>query len=1101
MTSLIVKDGFHELALAEVLNAAFVHSWKDETRFTYTFRNHFHPYVGRLIEKLNRDSIDGVLDVDFHASLVEDFFVAAYSPNVADDRFDLTDVEFGPTNIDVSERGPYSVYNWELLFHLPFSIAVHLSKNQRFAEAQKWFHYIFDPTCDDITEPVPQRFWKFLRFRERTPVLQIDDLLLILSKPTAECTPEELELKELVISGYEEIRDNPFQPHVVARTRVVAYQLAVVMKYLDNLIAWGDSLFRQDTIESINEAMQVYVLASSILGPRPQRVPAQGTVKPKTYAQLKAAGLDPFSNALVELEGQFPFNVAAPSTMVNGEETESLFGIARTLYFCLPKNDKLLAYWDLVADRLYKIRNCMNIEGVVRQLALFDPPLDPGMLVKAAAAGIDISSLVAGMHQPGSPMRATLVMQKALEITAEVRSLGSSLLSALEKRDGERLSLLRQEHELVIQRMNQDLRFIQWKEAEEATQVLLRTRAAVYERYRHYMLLLGKAEGDVSPFESLSIDRGEITEETFDDAYRELVATYAGEVMTEPDGPYTLADENNPLAQSGASGVGRLNLLPNEDADLNLHGPAARRHTDAALDKDQLYGVLGLLPNIGADFHFWGLGGHIEFGGPMLSAVGRILAGADRGRADRAAHEGARALKVAGYERRTIDVTLQANSAARELMTNGRQVLAALLREQATRREWETIKQQIANAERQEEFLREKFTNVDLYAWMQGELSKLYYDCYRFAFDVARKAELTMKRELMRPELDELDFVRFNYWDGGRKGLLSGESLYLDLKRMELAYHDFNRRELELTKHVSLQQLDPLALLQLRTTGSCEVALPEWVFDLETPGHYLRRIKTVGVSIPAVTGPYTSVHCTLTLLRSSIRRQPLLQEGEYRRAVDGEDARFVDYTGAIQQVVTSTATNDSGLFETNLRDERYLPFEGHGAVSVWRLSLPMPYRSFDYGSISDVVLHVRYTARDAGGPLREGAVASVAAALAADEDGAQPVLTRLFTLRHDFPAEWHAFAVGSEDFEATVGWRHFPYVAQSREIAIAEVELLAVDDGGALTSAAVAGVSVNDLTDALAAAGEFVLFVPDDGAVMVRDPSRRVFLRVAYTLT
>ena len=29
--------------------------------------------------------------------------------------------------------------------------------------------------------------------------------------------------------------------------------------------------------------------------------------------------------------------------------------------------------WDTVADRLFKIRNCMNIEGVVRSLALFQP--------------------------------------------------------------------------------------------------------------------------------------------------------------------------------------------------------------------------------------------------------------------------------------------------------------------------------------------------------------------------------------------------------------------------------------------------------------------------------------------------------------------------------------------------------------------------------------------------------------------------------------------------------------------------------------------------------------------------------------------------------
>ena len=38
---------------------------------------------------------------------------------------------------------------------------------------------------------------------------------------------------------------------------------------------------------------------------------------------------------------------------------------------------------------------------------------------------------------------------------------------------------------------------------------------------------------------------------------------------------------------------------------------------------------------------------------------------------------------------------------------------------------------------------------------------------------------------------------------------------------MEMAYHDLNQREYELTKHVSLLQVDPLALVQLRATGTC----------------------------------------------------------------------------------------------------------------------------------------------------------------------------------------------------------------------------------------------------------------------------------------
>ena len=43
-----------------------------------------------------------------------------------------------------------------------------------------------------------------------------------------------------------------FPPESSARTRRSAYQKTVVMKYLDNLLAWADQLFRRDTIESLD---------------------------------------------------------------------------------------------------------------------------------------------------------------------------------------------------------------------------------------------------------------------------------------------------------------------------------------------------------------------------------------------------------------------------------------------------------------------------------------------------------------------------------------------------------------------------------------------------------------------------------------------------------------------------------------------------------------------------------------------------------------------------------------------------------------------------------------------------------------------------------
>jgi len=58
----------------------------------------------------------------------------------------------------------------------------------------------------------------------------------------------------------------------------------------------------------------------------------------------------------------------------------------------------------------------MNIEGVVRQLPLFEPPIDPALLVKAAAAGLDIGSVLNDMNAPMPLYRFTFMIQRALNM-------------------------------------------------------------------------------------------------------------------------------------------------------------------------------------------------------------------------------------------------------------------------------------------------------------------------------------------------------------------------------------------------------------------------------------------------------------------------------------------------------------------------------------------------------------------------------------------------------------------------------------------------------------------------------------------------------------
>src|SRR4029079_2320704 len=114
------------------------------------------------------------------------------------------------------------------------------------------------------------------------------------------------------------------------------------------------------------------------------------------------------SNAMVEIESFLAPSVA-PVPAKADEDAPPL----RMQYFCITGNDKLLGYWDTVADRLFKIRHCMNIEGIERSLPIFEPEIDPGLLVRAVAAGIDISSALNDINAAVPHYRFNLMVQKA----------------------------------------------------------------------------------------------------------------------------------------------------------------------------------------------------------------------------------------------------------------------------------------------------------------------------------------------------------------------------------------------------------------------------------------------------------------------------------------------------------------------------------------------------------------------------------------------------------------------------------------------------------------------------------------------------------------
>ena len=1015
---------------------------------TYRLENFFHPQVSALVDRLSRSSLKEALDPIQLEQLGVDYFEQNYEhhgsrntsfPRDFVDSKGLVSLErpFPKLAIDTDGGGPYANYNWELLFHIPVGIAVHLTKTQRFAEAQRWFHLVFDPTDPDGD------YWRSLALRGGGARRQIDALLKLLSaSPSAPNTPEGKE-RERLLAGYNEIMRRPFQPFAVARTRLISFQFMVVMRYLDNLLAWGDSLFAQDTAETVSEATQIYVLGSTLLGSKPQQVPTPTTSPARTYSQLKQARLDVTGNAMVQLESLFPFNYGLPQGVQVNAGAAPLFGLARSLYFCIPRNDKLLGYWDDFADRLGKIRAGMNLQGVIRRLALFDPPIDPALLVRAAASGIDIGGAVAGLNQPFVPVRATLLLQRAFELASEVRSLGGAVLSALEKRDAEDLAVMRQGHELRLLQTQREIRLLQWKQAEEATEVLMRTRASTLDRYAHNLRQLGlPVDSSVAPG-GLPLRRGkiaeEITEEGFAGLYAELVQVYDRPVPMQQLARLRLANSGGAASASGSQGAGKLFLTQTEHNELNELLPEANDLRRASFVLNTLASVLVYIPKLDAQLAFWGLGasaGVVD--GQKMSNALNTAAQVISGTASLKQDEAAIASRTASYERRADDWMFQANQAARELMQQGRQLIASLIAEQAARREYENVTAQLEDSNEVNAFLSSKFTGLDLHNWMQGELSRLHRAYFDFAVYTARKAESAVKNEVMRPELDANTFVGNDYWNSGRRGLLAGEALHLDLKRLEMAYLEANKYEDPLTKHVSLRRLNPGALLLLQATGKCEFTVPEWLFDLDRPGHYMRRIRRVGVMLPTVVGPYANLAMRVNLLGSSLRRSP---GGAAYTRQGTEDPRFLDFTGTVEVTLPGMATD---AFEPPSARDQLLPFEGYGAVdSRWRVELPETLRQFDYASISDLVLQLQYTARSGGDQLARDATAAVTEVT----KPASSPFTIVLSVADEFPAEWAAFTKSNANLQFVVTRDMFPYLAHGQTINIQAIQAFVVDSG------------------------------------------------------
>jgi hypothetical protein len=145
------------------------------------------------------------------------------------------------------------------------------------------------------------------------------------------------------------------------------------------------------------------------------------------------------------------------------------------------------------------------------------------------------------------------------------------------------------------------------------------------------------------------------------------------------------------------------------------------------------------------------------------------------------------------------------------------------------------------------------------------------------------------------------------------------------------------------------------------------------------------------------------------LLEHKFRTNAIAKDkNEYLEKTDETDDRFSTVNVPITSIAVSSLEDENGVFELNFHDERYLPFEGAGVISKWRIELPKEFRQFDYDTISDVIVRLRYTSVDGGDKLKKPATDSVLEYIKSVEDLSRDEgLFAAFDLKHDFSNEWY----------------------------------------------------------------------------------------------
>jgi hypothetical protein len=549
--------------------------------------------------------------------------------------------------------------------------------------------------------------------------------------------------------------------------------------------------------------------------------------------------------------------------------------------FCVVPNPIVGALVMKAEVELWKIHNCMNIAGMVRELDPFAASTDSTTGVPTIGPGGGTLAVPNARSVPPSAYRYRVLVDRARQLVGMAQQVEAAFLSTLEKLDAERYSQLRAEQDIATSKATIKLQDLKVNEANSGVELAEMQKERAKIQYDYFDELM---QGGINDFEALAMD--------------------------------------------------------------HIKGAIGLQYTSATM-----YAIAALFPTFGMD------AGNSPRDQLSIAAQGvGALASALSTQANLFQ-------TIASYQRRAREWDFQRSLANQDLNIGNQQIKLAKDRVRIVGQERTIAVLQNDHAKATLDFLKNKFTSAELYEWM----SKVLEDAYAWFLQEATAMAILAQRQLaFERQIDLPPFVRTDYWvvDGGsmggvdmtgqgvvdRRGLTGSTRLLKDLSELDQYAFNTNSPKLQLSKTISLNEIAPEELMALRDHGIANFRTRHELFDRDYPGHYLRLIKKVNVTVIALNPPTKGIRATLT------------NGGVSRVYTGGTIFQERVINRYPEQIALSGGVSDYGVFQLHGEGEFLNPFEGTGVDTQWEFRMEKAANPFDYGSIADVLITIEYEA-------------------------------------------------------------------------------------------------------------------------------------------